>query len=425
MKKYQQIYHDIKRKIENGQLKKGDRLPSIRTLSQTYRCSKDTVQHALWELTYHNLIYPVAKSGYYVFEGRVQKEKPLDFSLSGYHNIAYEDFRRCINETLIGREKDLFNTYPNQQGLTELLESLQHQLEDNAVYSKIDNIIVTSGVQQALYILTQLTFPNKKSFFLLEQPTYHRMNELVHRQNLPFLTIERDFKGINWAKLEELFKTRQIKCFYTISRYSNPLGLSYSKQEKEKLVELAAQYDVYIIEDDYLGDFAHTGDLPLHYYDTADKVIYLKSFSASLFPALRLAGLVLPQPLLQRFLDYKKLIDYDTNLIMQKALSLYLDNGMFAKNLRFLKNVFQKQMQQAEENLKAVSDYSDYRIAPQSVVLKLAADINNPQRLKESKDWHFLEEYYLENSNSNYLRLAINERLSDNLKKLFSSLQTD
>ncbi|MEX2805521.1 PLP-dependent aminotransferase family protein [Streptococcus sp. H31] len=422
MKKYQQIYRDIKRKIENGQLKKGERLPSIRTLSQAYRCSKDTVQHALWDLTYHNLIYPVAKSGYYVLEGRVQKEKSLDLSLSGYHNIAYEDFRRCINESLIGRENYLFNTYPKQQGLVELLESLQHHLENNDVYSKIDNIIVTSGVQQALYILTQLVFPNNKNYFLLEQPTYHRMNELIRRQNLPFLTIERDFKGLNWDKLEDLFKSRQIKCFYTISRYSNPLGLSYSKHEKERLVKLAAQYDVYIIEDDYLGDFVHTGDLPLHYYDTADKVIYLKSFSASLFPALRLGGLVLPQPLLQRFLDYKKLIDYDTNLVMQKSLSLYLDNGMFAKNLRFLKNVFQKQMQQAEENLKAFSGHSDYRIAPQSVVLKPTADIINQQQLKESKDCYFLGGHYLENSDSNYLKLAINERLSDNLKKLFSSI---
>ena len=417
--KYQQIYRDIKQQIEKGQLTKGDRLPSIRSLSLTYRCSKDTVQRALLELKYHNLIYPIAKSGYYVLEGRQLTDKAdINLSLSGYHNMAYEDFRRCINESLIGRENYLFNTYYNQQGLAELLDSLQKHLEKTDVYSKISNIVVTSGTQQALYILSQLAFPNDNSIFLLEQPTYHRMNELISRQKLPFLTIERNFDGLDLTKLEYLFKSYPIKCFYTISRYSNPLGLSYSKQEKEKLVHLAAQYDVYIIEDDYLGDFAETGDLPLHYYDTAEKVIYLKSFSASLFPALRLGSLVLPKQLLQAFLDYKKMIDYDSNLIMQKALSLYLDNGMFAKNLKYLQEVFRQQMKQAEKILQSFPAGCRYKLAPRSIAFELNTQKKNQQFLKDHRDFQCLDTCYLNEPDKHYLKLIMNGQLKDNLQSL-------
>ena len=68
------IYHDIVetiiKDIQNGTLKKGSKLPSIRQLSQTYACSKDTAQRALLELKYQNYIYAVPKSGYYVLEGR-------------------------------------------------------------------------------------------------------------------------------------------------------------------------------------------------------------------------------------------------------------------------------------------------------------------------------------------------------------------
>lgn len=83
------------------------------------------------------------------------------------------------------------------------------------------------------------------------------MNDLVASLKLPYQTIERDFEGIDLARLEELFKTGDIKFFYSISRFSNPLGLSYSTSEKQKIVKLAECYDVYIIEDDYMGDFAN------------------------------------------------------------------------------------------------------------------------------------------------------------------------
>ncbi|MCO4486924.1 PLP-dependent aminotransferase family protein [Streptococcus infantarius] len=415
--KYQEILTTIIDQIENGKLHKGERIPSIRRLSQKFHCSKDTVQRALLELKFKNYIYAVEKSGYYVLEGKSQKETPLNLSLSDYNNMAYEDFTTCLTETLVNRENYLFNYYYHQEGLQELIDSLQEYLEKSAIYAKKEDILVTSGTQQALYILSQLPFPNHKKTILLEQPTYHRMNDLVTSLKLPYQTIERDFEGIDLARLEELFKTGDIKFFYTISRFSNPLGLSYLTSEKQRIVELAERYDVYIIEDDYMGDFAKSTDLPLHYYDTSGHVIYLKSFSMTIFPALRLGTIILPPALTKPFLDHKKMIDYDTNLIMQKALSLYLDSGLFEKNLNYLKQVFQKQRQKIDIVLADFPRIQHFSSSLQGLVLELPKD-QHLGDLKFTDKINYLEDNYLSLTEKRFIKLSNNQDIFSILRMI-------
>ncbi|MCY7063102.1 PLP-dependent aminotransferase family protein, partial [Streptococcus oralis] len=151
-------------------------------------------------------------------------------------------------------------------------------------------------------------------------------------QGLTYRTIERRIDGIDLEELEEQFKSGKIKFFYTIPRFHYPLGHSYSDQEKRAILDLANQYGVYIVEDDYLGDLDPKKGQTFHYLDTEDLVIYIKSFSTSLFPALRITALILPNALKETFVSYKNILDYDSNLIMQKALSLYIDSQLFEKN---------------------------------------------------------------------------------------------
>jgi transcriptional regulator, GntR family len=234
------------------------------------------------------------------------------------------------------------------------------------------------------------------------------MNDLVASLKLPYQTIERDFEGIDLARLEELFKTGDIKFFYSISRFSNPLGLSYSTSEKQKIVKLAECYDVYIIEDDYMGDFAKSTDLPLHYYDTSGHVIYLKSFSMTIFPALRLGTIILPPVLTKAFLDHKKMIDYDTNLIMQKALSLYLDSGLFEKNLNYLKQVFQKQSQKIDTVVADFPRIQHFSSSLQGLVVELPED-QHLGDLKFTDKINYLEDNYLSLTEKRFIKLSNNQ----------------
>ena len=328
--KYQAVVSFLKKGIESGKFPTGSRLPSIRQLSQDFHCSKDTIQRALLELRHEQYLYAKPQSGYYVLEQGQHQD--LEIEVTDEHASAYDDFRLCVNETLIGRENYLFNYYDNQEGLEELRQSVHQLLFNQALYCKPDQLVLTSGTQQALFILSQINFPSKGEEILVEQPTYHRMNRLLVAQELAYQTIERRIDGIDLEELEEQFKSGKIKFFYTIPRFHYPLGHSYSDQEKRAILDLANQYGVYIVEDDYLGDLDPRKGQTFHYLDTEDRVIYIKSFSTSLFPALRITALILPNALKEAFVSYKNILDYDSNLIMQKALSLYIDSQLFEKN---------------------------------------------------------------------------------------------
>lgn len=328
--KYQAVVSFLKNGIESGKFPTGSRLPSIRQLSQDFSCSKDTIQRALLELRHEQYLYAKPQSGYYVLEQGQHQD--LEIEVTDEHASAYDDFRLCVNETLIGRENYLFNYYDNQEGLEELRQSVHQLLFNQALYCKPDQLVLTSGTQQALFILSQINFPSEGAEILVEQPTYHRMNRLLVAQGLAYQTIERCIDGIDLDELEEQFKSGKIKFFYTIPRFHYPLGHSYSDQEKRAILDLANQYGVYIVEDDYLGDLDSKKGQTFHYLDTEDRVIYIKSFSTSLFPALRITALILPNDLKEAFVSYKNILDYDSNLIMQKALSLYIDSQLFEKN---------------------------------------------------------------------------------------------
>ncbi|UOQ45915.1 aminotransferase class I/II-fold pyridoxal phosphate-dependent enzyme [Halobacillus salinarum] len=113
--------------------------------------------------------------------------------------------------------------------------------------------------------------------------------------------------------------------FYTVSRFQHPTGYSYSNHERKKIVELARKYDVYIIEDDYMGDLdtKRKAD-PMFAYDPSGRVIYTKSFSKVLLPGLRLGMAVLPEALLDDFAKAKFAADVHTPVVTQGALEIYL-----------------------------------------------------------------------------------------------------
>ena len=414
---YQEIVETITKDIQNGKLEKGSKLPSIRQISQIYGCSKDTAQRALLELKYQNYIYAVPKSGYYVLEGPSKSNDKVLFNLNDYNQLAYEDFRLCLDESLAGHQDYLFNYYHEQAGLKDLVEALENRLASDDIYVNSNQIVITSGSQQALYILSQMDFGNCAHKILLEQPTYHRMNQLVNRQNLSYETINRGFDGLDFDRLEEYFKSGQFKFFYTISRYSNPLGLSYTASEKEKLAQLAKQYNVYIVEDDYMGDFSDSKNLPIHYYDTQNQTIYIKSFSMALFPGLRLGSVVLPPNLKATFLAHKGLIDYDTNLIMQKALSVYLDNGMFQKNIKKLRDLFQETMAKSHETIEQAKVSIPYQISPRHITWKLPKEVSL-ENFKAQKQIRFLETSFIRPSSETYMQIGHGKELKTFLKLL-------
>ena len=416
--KYQAVVSFLKKGIESGKFPTGSRLPSIRQLSQDFHCSKDTIQRALLELRHEQYLYAKPQSGYYVLEQGPHQD--LEIEVTDEHASAYDDFRLCVNETLIGRENYLFNYYDNQEGLEELRQSVHQLLFDQALYCKPDQLVLTSGTQQALFILSQINFPSEGAEILVEQPTYHRMNRLLVAQGLAYQTIERRIDGINLEELEEQFKSGKIKFFYTIPRFHYPLGHSYSDQEKRAILDLANQYGVYIVEDDYLGDLDSKKGQTFHYLDTEDRVIYIKSFSTSLFPALRITALILPNALKEAFVSYKNILDYDSNLIMQKALSLYIDSQLFEKN-RLARLTLQENYQ---AQIKEVLEKNTCPLPHYPLHDGLLLDLRNYPKIASLKHsslkLYFFEKAYLDTCPYQFAKVTL-----ENLEELLEYIKAE
>lgn len=351
MFKYQEVSLQIRQQIEEGIYKKGDRLPSIREMIQQYHCNKDTILKALHLLKEESLIYPVEKSGYYVLKNRVPVRNTTKIGLPNPMQFPIEDFRKCLNESVMASYEGINSQKESIRGDRELIEAMVPLLESYGVYAKEGQLSITTGMQQALYILLQLIGTGG---LLLEQPTYSRMNQLVKELGIPYQLIEREQTQdtISLEKLEQIFQSGTIRYFYTISRFHNPLGMSYPDSVKKKIVELAEKYQVYIIEDDYMADYERGTATPLHYFDTNERVIYVKSFSSILFSAFKMGIVVLPNALIKEFEKRKQLLDFDSNLLMQKTLALFIQNGLFEKHRQKMVAHYHEKSQQFRQLLE-------------------------------------------------------------------------
>ncbi|OJD58475.1 PLP-dependent aminotransferase family protein [Bacillus sp. NH11B] len=337
MYKYLHVLNDLESMIQNGKIKEGKKLPSIRALVTQYECNKATIIRALHELEKRHIIYSVPQSGYYVVKksgSYIENNEIIDFASSAPDPdvFPYLDFQHCINKAIDTYKNDLF-IYGTPKGLPSLISVVQKQLANYQVFTKEDNIFITSGVQQALAILTSIPFPNENETILIEQPSYHLYIEYVEINKIPVIGIKRTHEGIDLNELEKIFRTEKIKFFYIIPRFHHPLGTSYSKKEREKIIQLARKYNVFIVEDDYLADLEPDSKAdPFYSQDNCNHVIYLKSYSKIIFPGLRVGVAVIPPSIANDFHKYKKILDIDSPMISQAALEIYIKSGMFERH---------------------------------------------------------------------------------------------
>ncbi|WP_159888446.1 aminotransferase-like domain-containing protein [Paenibacillus puerhi] len=360
MKKYLEILADIEQKRAVGELRPGQKLPSVRQAAELYGCSISTVTRAYEELEKRHAIYSIPQSGYYMVEDEEEDTgidvRVIDFASSSpdLNVFPYRDFQHCLNKAIDTYKYHLF-TYGDSKGLAALRETLVKHLADDQVFTKAQHIAVTSGIHQALQTLARMPFPNDRKTVLVEQPSYNLFLNFLEAEGLPVKIIARTTDGIDLQQLEELFRDGEIKCFYTMSRHHNPLGTSYDVKEKKTIASLAAKYDVYVVEDDYMADLGdRRGFEPIFAYDQSGHVVYLKSFSKIIFPGLRLGAVVLPEPLLDRFYTYNG--QNGAAMLSQAALDIYIKNGMYE---RHREKIFRQYESRIEILHDAVKRYND------------------------------------------------------------------
>ena len=343
--KYLKIVEEIMQQLTNGDLVAGNKLPSVRQLSEKFRCSKNTVIKAYSELQKQHLIYAIPQSGYYIVnEFKRLDEQPavIDFLSAGPDKqlLPYIEFQHCLNQAIEKFKEEIF-TYSDRQGIPSLRTEIVNNFQNSQVFTEPDQVVIVSGSQQAINLLTAFPFPNGKKNILVEQPTYFGMIASLETNQSTAFGIELTMDGIDLEHLEYLFKNNDIKFFYVIPRFHNPLGHSYTNDEKKAIVKLADKHDVYIVEDDFLGELDRDKKAdPFFAFDTSGRVIYIQSFSKVFLPGLRIASVVLPKTMIENFLRYKFSSDFNSPVLSQGALDIYLKSGMYQSHLKKIKEVY-------------------------------------------------------------------------------------
>jgi DNA-binding transcriptional MocR family regulator len=349
--KYRLVIDFIKQEISSKKINPGGKLPSIREISKRIQCNKITVIRAYNELEREHIVCSVPKSGYYLVSKADQSQcspKIDEIDFCGFvpddKRLPYIEFQHCLNQA-INIYKGRILLYNDLQGILSLRRLIQKQLQNIQVFTSAENIFVTTGSQQTLFILAKMPFPNGKNNVLVEQPTYPGILKALELNDVKTIGMERNFDGINLDELENIFKNGDIKFFYTIPRFHNPTGYSFSYEQKKKIINLAQKYNVYIVEDDYLGELELNKKTDSMFsYDNSAKVIYVKSYSKILLPWLRIGIVILPNPLINMFKEIKICSDISSSILSQGALEIYINNGMYEKHVRKIKQIFHNRM---------------------------------------------------------------------------------
>lgn len=362
MRQYEKVINYIQALYENGKLKTGTRLPSIRELSNSLALSPASVIKAYQLMEAGHRIYVIPRSGAYWMdnqESSVTETNVFDFTriTPDPALIPFKEFQYCLSQAINLYKRELFG-YGNGQGLPNLLDTLIPHLANAQLFCRAEQLFITSGSQQALTLLALMfhhLYPQKKGGILVEQPTYASFLDFCHLHGIPMAGIERNASGLNFKQLEAAFKTGRFSAFYTIPRCQNPLGTSLSEKDKMHLVSLAEKYQIYIIEDDYLGDInTQPKAFPLYYYDTSDRVIYVKSFSKVFLPGIRLGLTILPASLYEPFIREKTVHDLSTAVLPQGALELFLSSGLYDRHIGRCKSLYKKKTLRASSILSQI-----------------------------------------------------------------------
>ena len=172
--------------------------------------------------------------------------------------------------------------YGAAKGVTALRQAIQqHVKEKENVDSELDNVLVTTGSEQALDLVGK-AFVNPGDTVLVEQPTYLCALDVFRSYGANFASVEMDEDGMKMDTLEEALKANpNTKLIYTVPNFQNPTGRTMTEERRKQLAELAEKYDVYVLEDNPYGEIRFAGQhVPaVKSFDKSGHVLYMSTFS--------------------------------------------------------------------------------------------------------------------------------------------------
>ena len=243
--------------------------------------------------------------------------------------------------------------YDEGLGSEDLRGKIVEYLKTRNIDTKKENIQIISGAQQGIDIVCKGLI-NYSDVVFVEEPTYNGAIEVFKSRGAKIISIPMLDDGIDIGILKLKLEKIKPKLIYTMPNFQNPTGISYSTYKKKKLIELAEEYGFYIIEDDFISDFAFNSldNNPLKSYDDKNRVIYIKSFSKILMPGLRIGVVEIPNELLQKVLWAKYSSDISTPGLIQRSMYYYMENFDWDEYLKNIENIYTQKYNFAQSLIK-------------------------------------------------------------------------
>jgi GntR family transcriptional regulator / MocR family aminotransferase len=266
--------------------------------------------------------------------------------------FPFHVFRRSIVKQLRQLEKRPASRKSPQgdQGNVYLRESIaRHIAITRAVVCNPDDIVVTSGAQQAFYLLARILVKPNKTVVAMEDPGYPPMRVPFVAAGARVVPVEVDAEGLI---IERLPPDAGVICVSPSHQF--PLGVTMSRRRRNALVEFAWSRGAVIIEDDYDGEFRFDG-APLEALrssEFADVVFYVGTFSKCMLPALRLGYVVAPDWAMSALITAKNSMDWQCSTLVQIGVSDFIAEGHLERHIRKMRQIYRKRRQVLLTGLK-------------------------------------------------------------------------
>lgn len=369
---YCQVIDLVSENIDSGTLKPGDRLPSLRKMSQAAGVSIPTVRQAYIELERQRRIESRPQSGFYVrpqagnrlvraapsssgqpstMKCRSLMERvydgindpglvPLGIANPCMAKPAAKALHRAMKRVMARAEERAIG-YASTLGEPALRRQIAwHYLDTIGAQVDPDHIAITNGGQEALLLALQAV-AKAGDVIAVETPTYHGLLELI--DSLGMLAVEVETcpeEGVTLSELRRTLEQHGVKVCMFATTLGNPLGVTMPERDRRRLVDLLDEYEVTLIEDDVYGDlrFDGTRPAPAQFQRASERIITCGSFSKTAAPGYRMGWVVAPQHI-DQIARLKRAFSCSSGLLQQLTLADFLATGDYARHLKALRPI--------------------------------------------------------------------------------------
>ncbi len=352
---YQQLYSHIKKEIERGNIKSGEKLPSKRAISSHLKISIVTVETAYAQLAAEGYIYSKPGSGFYAENMALPeiKESPSPEIVPEHIQYKY-DFRtnridtgsfpfsvwaKLSREVLSERSDELLNAC-SPQGILQLRVKIAEYLKSfRGMTVSPDQIFIGAGSEYLTGLIIQLL--GRDNAYGVENPGYRKIYRIFSANTSRVFPIPMDEKGA----CADAIANFGINILHVTPSHHFPLGMVMPVSRRQELLSWAySRSDRYIIEDDYDSEFRFSGrPVPaLYSMDKMGKVIYINTFTKSLAPSMRISYMILPQELCRRYTDRLDFYSCTVPVFEQLTLAKFMDKGHFDRHISRMKKIYRQ-----------------------------------------------------------------------------------